>query len=59
MSNRHVVEGVPIKLPLGDELVHQGDKAGLMGRLEKVNHLVHHDVFQALRGLLRQFGIKN
>ena len=58
MPHRQPVEDLPAGLPLGHEMVHQGDEAGVVGGFQQVDHLVNHDVFEALPGLLREIGVE-
>lgn len=45
-------------LPLREEAVHQFDEVGVVGRFQKVGHLVDYEVFEAVPGLLREVGVQ-
>ena len=52
------VEDVTTELPLGHELIHQRHEAGVVGWLQQVDHLMDHDVFEALARLLGEVGVQ-
>jgi hypothetical protein len=57
VSDGELVQGLFPVPPVRHELVHQSDKARIMGRLEQVNHLVQDEVLEAFRRLLAQLGV--
>ena len=58
MPHRQAVEDVAVKPPLGYELIHHSDKAGVVRRLEQMDHFVHDDVLEAFLGLFCEFRIQ-
>jgi hypothetical protein len=58
MPNRQLIQLILIEPPKRHEPVHQGYETGVVGRFQQMNHLMHDDVFQAFRRLLRKLGIK-
>ena len=58
VPHRQAIEHVPVELPLGHESIHQRDEAGVVRRLQQVDHLVDDDVFEALARLLGEIGVE-
>lgn len=58
MAGGQAVEEIAGLAPVGQGFVHKGDEPVIVSRLKQVKHLVDDDVFEALAGLLRQFGIE-
>ena len=58
MPNRQAVQPLPLILPLRHELIHQRNKTCVMRRLDKMHHLMHEYVFEAVFRLLGKFSIK-
>ena len=58
MTYWQAVEDVTTELPLGHELIHQRHEAGVVGWLQQVDHLMDHDVFEALAGFLGEVGVE-
>ena len=52
MPQRRAVQKLPALRPVGHVLVHERSEAFIVVPLDEVHQLMHHDVFQALRGLL-------
>ena len=59
MANGQPIQFVPAHAPLWQQLVHNGDEVGIVGRLQHVNHLVDDDVFQAFAWFLREIGVQS
>lgn len=58
MADGQLVEFLPDKTPLWQKHIHQGDEVRVVGRVAQLEHLMHDDIFQALQGLFRQFGVQ-
>ena len=58
MPDGQAVDGLAVGLPLGHELVHERDEAGVVGRLQQVREFVDDDIFETLAGFLGEVGVE-
>lgn len=58
MAEGKAVQSVFEHSPVGHELIHVGDEAGVVVRLEEMNEFVHHHILQTGLGLFGEFEIE-
>lgn len=58
MTDGQLIELLPAHAPLLHDSIHQRDEAGVVCRLQEVNHLVDDDVFEALGWLFCEIGVE-
>ena len=58
VPNRQAVEGVSVRTPLRQVLIHQGLESCVVGGFQQVHELVDDDVFEALGGFFGEIGIE-
>ena len=52
MSQWQSIQRLAMHWPLGEEVVHEGDEAGVVGGFEEMHHFMDDDVFEALARFL-------
>ena len=58
MPNRQTIQLIAIELQFRYKPIHQFHKPPVVSRFEQMHHLMHDDVFEALAGLFREFGVE-